>query len=76
MYATTVTQKGQITIPLELRNKLGFQKYGKVKLEAAADHVKVYPQEDILDLAGNHKARKGKNALKAREEMDKGYKRF
>lgn len=38
--------------------------------------IKIRPTVDILDLAGKYHAPKGKNALKAREEMAKNYKRF
>lgn len=76
MYLSPVTQKGQITIPQLLRLQYGVEPYGKVRLEPGKGHIKVIPTEDILDLAGKWKAPKGKNALKAREEMAKNYKRF
>jgi AbrB family looped-hinge helix DNA binding protein len=76
MFTTTVTQKGQVTIPVFLREEIGLRLYGKVRLEPGDGHVKIYPQEDILDLAGKFKTGKGKSALKAREVMEKNYKRF
>lgn len=71
-----VTQKGQVTIPAEMRKKFSIEEYGKVRLVAADDHIKVYPTEDILDLAGFVKPKKKKSVLKAREEMERNYKRF
>lgn len=73
---STVTQKGQVTIPKKFREKLGIGVYEKVNIEAKKDHLKITPVVDILELAGKYYAPKGKNALKAREEMAKNYKRF
>lgn len=76
MYLSPVTQKGQITIPHLLRVQYGVEPYRKVRLVPGNGHIKLIPTEDILDLAGKWKSPKGKNALKAREEMAKNYKRF
>ncbi|MBI4130564.1 AbrB/MazE/SpoVT family DNA-binding domain-containing protein [Candidatus Roizmanbacteria bacterium] len=75
---TTITQKGQITIPKKLRMQYGFRSYDRVILEPGDDHVKVRPVKDILDLAGTFKPRKnaGVSVLKAREAMEKNYERF
>lgn len=72
----TVTQKGQVTIPVEIRNILGIKPYSKVKMYVANKAVKLEPMPDILELAGFIKAPKGMNALKAREYMQTHYKRF
>lgn len=71
----TVTQKGQITIPLAMRNLLGIKPYSKVSISVVNKVVSIKPTQDILDLAGFIKAPKGVNALKAREYMAKNYKR-
>lgn len=78
MYPTTITQKGQVTIPKKLRDKYGFRKYDKVIIEPGKGHVKIKPVKDILDLAGTFKPKKNANVsvLKAREEMEKTYQRF
>ncbi len=73
---TTVTQKGQITIPKAFRQKFGVKPYSKVKLEMGKNNIKITPVKDILDLAGKFKPKKEKSALKAREEMSKKYQRF
>ncbi len=70
-----VTQKGQITIPVDMRRKYAIAQYSKVRLVAEKDHIKVYPTEDILDLAGFITPQKNKTVLKAREAMEKTYKR-
>lgn len=75
MYLATVTQKGQVTIPQELRTKYGVKLLGKIKLEASNGFIKLTPSEDILDLAGTLKPKIKKPVLKAREEMEKTYQR-
>lgn len=75
MYLVTVTQKGQVTIPQELRTKYGVKLLGKIRLEASNGFIKLTPSEDILDLAGTLKPKIKKPVLKAREEMEKTYQR-
>lgn len=72
---TTVTQKGQVTIPVKLRKKFGLKPYDTVKVEAGKGYVKISAAEDILDMAGSVKAKKGMNSLKFREMMEKNYDR-
>jgi len=72
---TTVTQKGQITVPQWLRLKYGMELYGKVMLEAGDGYIKVKPVKDILDMAGTVRPIKGRSALRARDWMEKHYKR-
>jgi len=72
---TSMTQKGQVTIPKYWRDKLDLKPYDSVKIVGGDGFVKVLPNEDILDMAGELKAKKGKTALKAREEMEKDYAR-
>ena len=74
-YIGTITQKGQVTIPLEFRKKLGLKPYSKVNVTFDNKAVKLTAEPDILDLAGFIRAPKGKNALKAREYMENNYKR-
>lgn len=75
---TTVTQKGQITIPKQLRDKFGMGKYDKVIVKSAKNYIQIKPTFDLLDIAGTFHPRKNKNksALEAREYMEKHYKRF
>lgn len=72
---STVTQKGQVTIPKKLREKLGIDLFDKVYLKAERDHIKIKPTYDILDMAGKFKPGK-KPLLAAREKLEKKYKRF
>lgn len=75
---TTVTQKGQVTLPKKVRDALGIQEYDKVLVEIASDHVKIRPTVDIFDLAGSLHPQKNKNKspLQARRALAKQYRRF
>lgn len=73
---TTVTQKGQITLPKKLRDKFKIAPYDRVIVSANRRSIKVSPTRDILDLAGTFRAPIGKNALMARKAMEKQYRRI
>ncbi len=75
MYTATVTQKGQVTLPKKLRDKLKIKAYHKVTIKEGKNHLKIYPSADILDFAGKFKAPTGMTALKAREYMENHYER-
>lgn len=72
---TTLTQKGQLTIPKKMREKYSLKEYDKIFLEEADDHIKIKPTKDILNLAGKIKPKKKTSTLKARAEMEKNYQR-
>ena len=72
---TTVTQKGQITIPVAMRIALGINPYDRVQVRMGDGVVEIEPTPDFLSMAGSVKPIKGKSALKAREYMEKHYKR-
>lgn len=73
---TTVTQKGQITIPVFLRTMFGLKPYSKVVLQAGRGYIKVKPVEDILDLAGTFKPKKKLRIDDARKALETSYHRF
>ena len=75
---TTVTQKGQVTLPKKIRDKLGIFPNSKVVVSASGGSVKIKPVgPDILELAGTFKIPKGApGILEAREFMEKNYSRF
>jgi len=70
---TSVTQKGQITLPQALRQEVGIEKYASVRVEAAGDHLKVYPVVDITELAGSFIPDSRKSVLGARAALEKEY---
>lgn len=76
-YNTTITQKGQITIPKQLRDTLDINTSSKIVLELTKDKTKIILKTtpDILDLAGRLKVKKTKSALKTRGIFEKKYKR-
>ena len=76
MQTTTVTQKGQVTVPKNIRGELNIKPYDKVFIKGGSGHIKIFPTYDILDIAGNLKPKKSKNALAARRKMAKGYRRI
>ncbi|OIO50001.1 AbrB family transcriptional regulator [bacterium (Candidatus Gribaldobacteria) CG_4_10_14_0_2_um_filter_41_16] len=76
-YSTTITQKGQITIPKAIRDVLRMTIGQKISLELEREkeeiRIRVFP--DILELAGTIKVRKNKGVdpVKAREYMETHY---
>ena len=74
----TVTQKGQVTIPQEMRRFLGVKPYSKVLIVKDVDHIKIKSAgPNIFELAGKFKIPKSMpKILKAREVMERNYKRF
>ena len=74
---TTVTQKGQVTLPKILRDAVGIKEYDKVVIEAGKNHLLVKPTKDILDYAGTIIPQKNKNksVLDARKALEKSYQR-
>jgi len=77
LYQTTMTKKGQITIPKEIREILKLEEGERLEIEfeKRKGEIKIKPVLDILDLAGTLKPKRKINVLKAREAMEKRYER-
>lgn len=75
IFLTSVTQKGQITLPKKFREKLAISAYDTVGVRIVRDHIQVMPKKDVLDLAGSIKIKPMPSALKAREKIEKKYQR-
>lgn len=77
MYLATVTQKGQITIPVNFRRLLNLAPNDRVVFEKKGGKVFLSKGVDIMSLAGTMKPNKNKTVdpVKAREYMEKNYKR-
>lgn len=58
MYNATITQKGQVTIPVDIRRFLGVKSYEKVTFIKNTDHVIIKPAKSFLDLKGAIKTTK------------------
>lgn len=73
-YETTVTEKGQVTIPQEIRRLMGLQPRDKVRFEVEDGTVKISRAESkILKWAGSVKPRnKPEDFAKIREEFERG----
>lgn len=50
---STVTQKGQITIPVDIRQNLGLLPKTRVVVIQEADGAKIKPETDLLALRGS-----------------------
>lgn len=77
MYLATVTQKGQVTVPVDYRRFLGLKTNDKVIFEKKDNYVLIAKAKSILDLAGSIKPKKNirVDPLEAREYMEKNYRR-
>ena len=77
IYQTTLTQKGQITIPKTIREALHLVSKQKVRLSLAANGkvATIEPAEDFLTLAAQVGVAKKIDPLQARKQLEKRYER-
>jgi len=73
IHTSTITKKGQITIPKQIRESFDLKEGEKVFIEISNEEIKIKPRPDIFELAGKFKPRKVKDAVKIRETMMKRY---
>lgn len=78
VYSTTITRKGQITIPKSLREQFGFSPDKRISIEVTPkrQELRLKAYHDIVEIAGTFHPQRKKNALKAREYMAKHYERI
>lgn len=76
-YQTTITRKGQITIPKEIRDILELEEGKKLELELERDkrEVRIKPSHDFLKIVKTIKVKKKIDPVKVREYMEKFYER-
>ncbi len=60
-FITTITQKGQITIPKQIRDEIGLTPRSKVKVQKKGNSVSVLPHKDITFLGGVFRSKALKN---------------
>ena len=73
-FQTTITRKGQITLPKAVLAYLGLKPLKKVKVSLQPDKkIKITPLIDIVDLAGKYQPKKVYSATKLREKLEKKY---
>lgn len=66
-----MTQKGQVTIPKDIRDKLNLKPGDKVISEKSGKQIIVSPAPDFFALKGSLKSRKRYDKKKAREAIGK-----
>jgi AbrB family looped-hinge helix DNA binding protein len=75
-FTTTMTQKGQITIPKQLRGLLNIYPRTKIRIEVKKQGLlRLKPAEQLSDLAGSVKVKKPIDPVKIRAYMEKNYTR-
>lgn len=76
-YHTTVTQKGQITIPKEIRDMLRLGKNSRVavQIEKGNKGARLIPLNNFVSSGRRITPKKRTNPLKARASMEKKYAR-
>lgn len=72
---TTVTQKGQVTLPLAIRKMLAIKPYDRVLVRISDGLITIEPVKDILDLAGTVTVNSKINTVQTRNFMEKNYTR-
>lgn len=68
-YTAVLTQKGQVTVPLEIRKFLGLAPYKPVAFVRKNDEVLVKPAKNFLSLKGSLRTPKRFNDRKADKKM-------
>ncbi len=75
---SSVTKKGQVTIPKKIREELGITPSSQVIFEFSKKKKEavIRPAPDILDIAGSFEVENPVSPLKTREKMEESYERF
>lgn len=71
MFNTTVTQKGQVTIPSAIRKMTGIQSQQRVTVTTDGENVVIKPAIDFFSLRGSLKTNIKYDKKKARDAIGK-----
>ena len=76
-YQTTITSKGQITIPKEIRDLFDLQRHKKLVVEVRGKkkEITIRPAHDFLQIAKDIKVKRKLDPVKARAYMEEHYER-
>lgn len=75
-YQTTITRKGQMTIPKGLRELLGLALGNRVLLEPEKrGRVKITPVPSMRSLAGSFRFKRPRDPVAIRKNMERHYER-
>lgn len=69
--SSTITQKGQVTIPVSMREYFSIKRGNKLFFSLGKDHIKVYPTPDFFSFRGALSSRKPFDIKKMRETAGK-----
>lgn len=72
-FRTTITQKGQLTIPKIIRDRLNLKPNIQVIISFENQALKIKPSHTILDIAGTFKPQNVVSALTLRQKMSQSY---
>ena len=77
-YQTTITRKGQITIPKEIRDLFDLHRHKKlvVEVKKKKKEITIRPAYDFLQIAKGIKVKRKLDPVKAREYMEEHYERI
>lgn len=71
MQTSTITQKGQVTIPFFIRQKMALETGSKVSFILENEKIIVSPLPSFFDFKGSVKSKKPFNIKKMREQVKK-----
>lgn len=69
-YIATITSQGQMSIPMAIRKKMGWERNKKIGVELRDDKVVLSSIPDVLDLHGVFKTKKRISWKKTRHALD------
>ena len=69
-YVSVITQKGQVTIPVDIRRFLKLKPYGKVVFVRTEDQVVIKPSQSFYALKGSVKSKRKFSDREANREVE------